>query len=215
MIRGSLVRVTTYGVSLLVSLISAPLVIRHLDPSNYGYFATVTAIVFIIGGFTEAGLNTLGIREFATGRPDRARCCETSRPRMAGTARRSAYHRGVAAVIGAHEVIVFGILVAGVGLIVTIMGENYGIPLSADLRVTAVSVLGLAQQLTLTVAYVLLVIAGAGVLPLLGSTIASGAALFAARPSSSAARYSIIPAFDRRIWRHCSRRRCPTQWPPP
>ncbi len=202
LIRGSLVRVTTYGLSLLASLISAPLVIRHLGPSDYGYFATVTAIVFIIGGFTEAGLNTLGIREFATGRPDRAKLLRNLIGlRITGTAAGILLTAGVAALIGAHEVIVYGILVAGLGLVVTIAGENYGIPLSADLRVTAVSMLGLAQQLTLTLSYVLLVLAGVGVLPLLASTIASGAVLFAGTAVLVRGRVPIVPAFDRRIWR--------------
>ena len=61
--------------------------------------------------------------------------------------------------------------------------------------------LGLAQQLTLTLSYVLLVLAGVGVLPLLASTIASGAVLFAGTAVLVRGRVPIVPAFDRRIWR--------------
>jgi O-antigen/teichoic acid export membrane protein len=202
-IRGSLFRVGVYGISLLASLISAPLVIRHLGPSAYGYFATVTAIVFIIGGFTEAGLNALGIREYSTGRPDRTQLLRNLVGlRVTGTAAGVLVAAGIATVLGAHDVVVDGVLVAGLGLIVTITGENYGIPLSADLRVTTVSVLGLLQQLTVTGLYILLVLAGAGVVPLLAATIASGAVLFAGTAVLVRSDVPIIPAFERRVWRH-------------
>ena len=209
-IRGSLVRLATYGVNLLASLVSAPLVIRHLGPSDYGYFATVTAIVFIIGGFTEGGLNALGVREYSTGRADRDQLLRNLVSlRVTGTAVGVLVSAGIAALLGAHTVIVFGVLVAGFGLIVTITGENYGIPLSADLRVTAVSVLGLAQQLTLTAAYVVLVLAGAGVVPLLAATIALGAVLLAGTAVLVRNQVSVIPAFDRRIWRYLLRETLP------
>ena len=42
MIRGGIVRLIAFCLSLLASLVSAPLVIRHLGPADYGYFATVT-----------------------------------------------------------------------------------------------------------------------------------------------------------------------------
>ena len=51
--------------NLLLSLAAVPLVIRHLGPVDYGRFATVTAIIFIVAGFTEAGLTSLGVREYS------------------------------------------------------------------------------------------------------------------------------------------------------
>ena len=44
--------------------------IRHLGVVEYGYYVAVSAIVFIIGGFTEAGLTNLGIREYSRLRPE-------------------------------------------------------------------------------------------------------------------------------------------------
>lgn len=200
-IRGSLVRVATYGTSLLASLVSAPLVIRHLGPSQYGYFATVIAIVFIIGGFTEGGLNALGIREFASGRPDRIWLLRNLVGlRVTGTAIAVAVVAVAAASFGAPQVIVFGVLLGGAGLIVTITGENYGIPLSADLRLNAVSALGLVQQMSLAAVYVLLVVIGARTLPLLAATIVSGGVLLGGTALLIRGQGSIVPAFDRREW---------------
>lgn len=209
-IRGSMVRVITYGISLLASLVSAPLVIRHLGPSSYGYFATVTAIVFVIGGFTEAGLNTLGIREFASGRPDRLRLLRNLVGlRVTGTAVAVTVVAIVAALVGAPSVIVFGVLIGGAGLIVTIAGENYGIPLNSDLRITAVSIIGLVQQVTLTIVYVVLVVIGARVLPLLAATIASGGVLLGATAFLIRGEVSIIPVFDRGQWKDLLRQTLP------
>jgi O-antigen/teichoic acid export membrane protein len=200
-IRGSAVRLIAFGASLLTSIVSAPLVIRHLGPVDYGYFATVNAIVFIIGGFTEGGLNTLGIREFASGRQDRARLLRNLIGlRVTATATALVVSAIIAAAIGAPSVIAYGILIAGAGLIVTITGENYGIPLSADLRITAVSILGLAQQIALATCYIVLVIVGARTLPLLASTIVSGSVLLAGTAVLVRGEVSLVPAFDRREW---------------
>ena len=73
-IRGGLSLTAAYIVNLLLSLAAVPLVIRHLGPVDYGRFATVTAIIFIVAGFTEAGLTSLGVREYSNlPRQERAR----------------------------------------------------------------------------------------------------------------------------------------------
>lgn len=201
LIRGGAVRIATYGLSLLASLVSAPLVIRHLGPAQYGYFATVTAAVFIISGVTEGGLNTLGIREFASGRTDRHELLRNLVGlRIATTSAGIAAAALVATLLGARAVIAQGLLVAGAGLIVTITAETYLIPLSAQVRVTAVSVLGLVQQLSLAMTYVALVVLGAPILPLLGATLVSGAVLLAAARPLLRGQVSIVPAFSLASW---------------
>lgn len=210
LIRGGAVRVLTYGLSLLASLVSAPLVIRHLGPVQYGYFATVTAAIFIVSGITEGGLNALGLREYAAGRSDRGQLLRNLVGlRVTTTAFGIAVAALGATLLGARAVIADGILVAGAGLIVTITAETYLIPLSAQMRVTAVSVLSLAQQLSLAITYVVLVLTNASVLPLLAATLVSGfVLLFASRPLLSA-HVSIRPAFDRVRWRAIARQTLP------
>src|SRR6266513_291854 len=65
-VRGSAFRPGAYALSLGFSLLSVPFMIRHLGPVDYGYFVTVSSIVFIIGGVSEAGLTYVGIREVST-----------------------------------------------------------------------------------------------------------------------------------------------------
>jgi O-antigen/teichoic acid export membrane protein len=201
-IRGGLLRTVTFGGSMLASIVSVPLVIRHLGATDYGYFATVTAIIFIVGGFTEGGLNSLGIREYASGRPDRIEMLRNLIGlRVSATAVAVVISAIIAVAIGTPHVISYGILVSGAGLIVTIAGENYSIPLTADLRLTAASVIGLIQQIGLAITYVVLVVIGARVLPLLGATIVSGLVLLAGTAVVLRQDVPLIPALDRRVWR--------------
>ncbi len=209
-IRGSFIQLGGYGVSLLASVVSAPLVIRHLGPSDYGYFATVNAIIFIVGGFTEGGLNALGIREYSSGRPDRVRLLRNLVGlRISATAIVLAAVAIVAALTGAPRVIVLGVLLGGAGLIMTISGENLGIPLNVELRIGTRSLLSVAQQVVLTGIYVALVVAGARVLPFLAATIVSGATLLIGTALVVRGEVSIVPAFDAAEWKTLLRQTLP------
>ncbi|HEU4703587.1 MAG TPA: hypothetical protein VFS37_13980, partial [Conexibacter sp.] len=63
-IRGSALRVGSFAAQLALSLAAVPLMVRHLGPGDYGRYVTVSSIVFIIAGFTEAGLMYLGVRHY-------------------------------------------------------------------------------------------------------------------------------------------------------
>ena len=204
-------RVVGFGVGLLFSLVSVPLVTRHLGPSRYGYFGTVTAIIFIIAGFTEAGLTTLAIREFAT-RDEAGRTALLRNViglRITGTSVGVLLAAGVAALLGSPHAITLGILVAGAGLIVTIVAENFTVPLFNDIRIGMVAVLDTLRLGILAAIYVLLVLAGAGVIAFLGATILSGTALLILSAILLHGRVVIRPAFDLETWRELLRRTLP------
>jgi O-antigen/teichoic acid export membrane protein len=201
-IRGSAVRIGAYLVSVLMSIGSVPLVTRHLGKAGFGEFATASSIVFIIGGFSEAGLNAYGVREYASGRVDKDRMLRNLvglRVSMTGFAVLCV--AGVAALIGVEKVIIYGILISGGGLMATITGENFGIPISAELRLTTASILSVIQQFILCTGYVVLVVIGAGVLPFLAVTAASGAGLLLSTAVVTRGSVSSVPLFDRRIWK--------------
>ena len=54
-----------YAVGTLLALASTPLMIRHLGFEDFGRYVTVMSLVTIVAGFTEAGLNTIALREYA------------------------------------------------------------------------------------------------------------------------------------------------------
>ncbi len=71
-IRGGAIRVVGYAVGVLVSLGAATILVRHLGISEFGRFVTVTSLIGLVGGVTEAGVYVYGIREFgACAEPDR------------------------------------------------------------------------------------------------------------------------------------------------
>jgi O-antigen/teichoic acid export membrane protein len=201
-IRGSAVRISGYLITVLMSIGSVPLVTRHLGVAGFGRFATASSIVFIIGGFSEAGLNAYGVREYASGRADKEAMLRNLvglRVSMTGFAVLCV--AGIAALIGVEKVIVYGILISGGGLMVTITGENFGIPVNAELRLTTAAILSVIQQFILCAGYVVLVVIGAGVLPFLAVTAASGAGLLASTAVVMKGSISTLPAFDRQMWK--------------
>ena len=73
-LRGSALLGGGYAATIALSLISAPLLIRHLGISDFGRYTTVLALVTVVNGLTDAGLMNIALREWAsrTGE-DRAR----------------------------------------------------------------------------------------------------------------------------------------------
>ena len=65
-IRGSVLRTAGYVAGMGVGVVGAALMTRHLGPADFGRFITVTSLIRIVAGFTEAGMTTIGIREYST-----------------------------------------------------------------------------------------------------------------------------------------------------
>src|SRR5215210_3815326 len=151
-IRGGALRVLSYGGALLLSLVSVPFMTRHLGVGDYGHYVTVASIIFIIGGITEAGLTNLGVREFTvlSGEQREAFLRNLAGLRFALTAAGVAVATLLTFVTGAETVVVQGTLITGVALLLTLTQQTYAIPLSARLRLGAVSALELLKQGLLT-----------------------------------------------------------------
>jgi O-antigen/teichoic acid export membrane protein len=202
-IRGGVVRLVAFGVGLVFSVGSIPLVTRHLGPSRFGYVGTVSAIVFIIAGFTEGGLTTLGVREYANAAPEQ-------RPvllrnliglRITATTIAVVLVALVTFALGSPEPITVGVLVGGAGLVCTIVGENFTVPLLVTLRIPAAAMLDLLRGGVLAATYVALVLLGSGPVPFMGATIASGLALLAGSAVVLRGRIAARPNFDFAMWR--------------
>ena len=174
-IRGVLVRSILFGAGLLVSLATVPLLIRHLGPVEYGYYVSVTAIVFVIGGITEGGLTNLGIRHYSTGSDpeDRARVVRNLvGVRLIITTAALGLVTLVAAVAGAAREIVIGIPLFGAGTLFTMISATYAVPLQAQLRLGIASGLEFLRQFVNAIGTVILVVVGAGLYAFLGLWVA-------------------------------------------
>jgi O-antigen/teichoic acid export membrane protein len=200
-IRGSALRSGGYVLGVLLSLVSVPLVIRHLGIDGFGAFATITALVTIVAGLSELGLTTLGVREWAQRDP---------------AERRGLMHdllgaRIAFAVLGSVGAIIFavaasydserllGTAVACVAVIILGVQAALTVPLAGELRQGRIAAADLLRQAVTVLGIVVLVVAGAGLVPILAASIPG--ALASLLLTAAAVRGSLVwPAFHPRHW---------------
>ncbi|MGA9635007.1 MAG: flippase [Solirubrobacterales bacterium] len=202
-IRGSALRTGGYVISLALSLISVPFMVRHLGPVDYGYFVTVTSIVFIIAGVTEAGLTYVGIREVSIleGEERERYLRNLVGLRFALTIPGIAIAVGLTAVTGAEAPIVYGTAIAGFGLLLALTQQTYMIPLNAQLRLGWVAVLEMLKQATLSLAFIFFVIIGGALVDFFWASVIAGAAMVGATLLLVRQHGSLRPRFDVSTWK--------------
>jgi O-antigen/teichoic acid export membrane protein len=203
-IRGVLVRSIFFGGGLLISLATVPFLIRHLGPVEYGYFVTVSSIVFIIAGVTEGGLTTLGIRHYAAGTdPDERAAIVRNLVgfRLLVTTAALVVVTAVAAVAGAAKEIVLGLPLYGAGMLFSMISMSYAVPLQAQLRLGIASGLEFLRQLVNSAGTILLVLAGAGLYAFFGLWVFACAAVTVATAAIVRKSVPIRPAFHWATWR--------------
>ena len=198
-IRGGALRVGAYAVGTGLTVVSAALLIRHLGTSDFGRYVTIVSLVTIVGAVTEAGMTNLGVREYATrteGRDELMRVLLGLRLGLttAGVALAIAF--AVAAGYGSELVI--GTALAGAGLFFAVLQATYTVPLSTHLLVGRVSALELAKQVLTVIFIVALVLAGAGVVPLLAVPLPVALIVAAATAWMVRHQMPLLPAFDLR-----------------
>ena len=93
-----------------------------------------------------------------------------------------------------------GLAVAGAALMLKLCGDNYSIPLNVQLRLGSVAAIGIAYQFTLCAGYVILVVTGAGVVPLLAVAIAASGVFVLGAAVLVRDEVSLAPAFDLFVW---------------
>src|SRR6478672_20976 len=147
-IRGSVLRAGTYLAGVLLSVLSASLMIRHLGLTNWGRYVTISSLLAVVTGLSEAGLSNLGVREYATlGGGERKRLLENLLGiRLTLTVAGIAVAVAFAALASYPTVVATGTLVAGVGLLLMVVQQTAGIPLVGTLRFGWASALELLRQ---------------------------------------------------------------------
>ncbi len=166
-IRGGALRGAGYGLTLLLSAASVPLLVRHLGVVDFGRYVIVTALLTLIAGLTEGGLQAVGTREYA-----QREAAERDRLMANLIGLRIALTVvGVAAAVaftllaGYDRVLVLGTGIGGAALLVQSIQTLLAIPLMARLRLGWVTVADLLRQSVFVAASLGLVVAGAALLP--------------------------------------------------
>jgi O-antigen/teichoic acid export membrane protein len=202
-IRGSAFRGISYAAGVLLSVLAAALMIRHLGVKDWGRYVTVSSLVAVVTGLSEAGTSNIGIREYATlDRGVRNRVLQNLLGiRLLLTVVGVALAVLFSEVAGYPSVVVLGTLVAGAGLLLIVAQQVASIPLAGTLRFGWVSVLDFIRQAATVIGVVALVAAGAGLLPFLAVTIPVGAIVLALTVVLLGPAVPVVPRFERAEWR--------------
>jgi O-antigen/teichoic acid export membrane protein len=205
-IRGSVLRSGGYALGVALSLISAPLLIRHLGLDEFGVYATIVALVTIVSGLSELGLTSLGVREWVQRDAlSRARLMHDllgARLAFAGIGCAGAMVFAVAAGYDGHRLL--GTALACVGVVIQGVQAALTVPLAGRLRQGVIASAELLRQAVLVALIVVLVIAGAGLVPLLAASIPAAIAslVFTAIRAPEGL---VMPSFHPRHWAHLLR----------
>ncbi|HEY8582465.1 MAG TPA: hypothetical protein VIL49_05945, partial [Capillimicrobium sp.] len=164
--RGGALRAGGFVAGQLLTITAVALLFRHLGVDDTGRYVTVLSLVAVVGGLTDLGLTTFGVRELATAAPAdrRALMSDLLGLRLAASVVGVALAVAFAAAAGYGSTVVAGTALAGVGLVVQNAGATLGMDLLVRLRAGRMALADLARQATAAVLVVAGVAAGAGLL---------------------------------------------------
>ena len=202
-IRGGVIRVFGYGVSVLLSVGSAALLFRHLGVVDGGRYVTVTSLVLIAGGLVDFGLTGIGVRELAVlGAGERDRMMRNLlglRILLSLIGVAGAFVFAVA--VDYPQAMVTGTLLAGLGFAAAAAQGTLVSVLTVELRLGLVTVLDVLRQVVFVAAIVALVLADAGLLPFLAASLPAGLLVLAVTIVLVRSRFEVRPVYEREVWR--------------
>ncbi|TMK98967.1 MAG: hypothetical protein E6G34_05525 [Actinobacteria bacterium] len=168
-VRGGTLRLFGYVGGLGLSVAGISLLTRHLGVAEYGQYTTVLSLVSVVGAVTDAGMGGLGTREFAVtaGAKRDQLMRDLLGLRLALTAGGSLFALAFALAADYRPALLIGTALACFGLLATVTQTMFAVPLAATLQLGWMTALDFARQALTVMFIVALVLAGAGVLPLL------------------------------------------------
>ena len=200
--RGGGLRVGGYIVGALFSVVSASLLTRHLGVVQFGEYVTALSLVAIVGALSDLGLTAVGVRELSMRPPEERRALARD---LLGLRITLTLLGSVAVVVLAwlaySPTLAAGVALACVGLLLLATQDNFMMPLLVGLRLVAVSGLELSRQLLTTLFTIVLVFAGAALVPFLGVSIPVGVIVVAATALLVHNTHALTPTFNLQRWR--------------
>jgi O-antigen/teichoic acid export membrane protein len=200
--RGAVLRLGGFGLGGLLTAGSAILLTRHLGATGFGQYATIVALAALVTQLAEGGLTSLVMRDFSLATPGRKAKLLADRLglQIVTTLVAVAICLVFALAAGYGTARVWGALAAALGLGLAALQGTVAVPLLASLRLGATSGLELLRQAILVGLTVMLVLVGAGLLPLLAAIIPSSLVVLAATWVLAGREVRIRPAFDSSAW---------------
>lgn len=170
-VRGGLIRGVGFAISTGLGLATAVLLLRHLGVVDFGRYATVMAVLGIVGGITDAGLTAVGSREISVARTAAERVAILNNLlllRVIGASLGAVAAVGFTVVAGYEGVMIAGTAVGGVGVVLISAQSMLTVPIWVGLRIVSLTVLEVLRNLLTLAGVAVLVLAGAGLLPFFG-----------------------------------------------
>jgi O-antigen/teichoic acid export membrane protein len=201
-IRGGALRMTGYAAGLLLAVVAAALMTRHLGVVDWGHYVTVLSLVSIVGGLSEAGMSTIGVREYSIleGETRERLMRNLLGLRLGITVVGIAGAVIFALAAGYEDVMVVGTLFAGLSLVFNAIQQTVSVPLSASLRLGWVSALDFLRQAFFVAVVLLLIAVGAGLFPFLIASLPVSVLLLAVTIPLVRGLVPLRPALDPRQW---------------
>jgi O-antigen/teichoic acid export membrane protein len=201
-IRGGTLRAVTYVVGLGLGVAVTPFVVRHLGVEDFGRFATVSSLIFIVTGLTEGGLAQVGVREYSTREAQDGRRVigDLLGLRVVLSLAGGVIVVAFAVAAGYTDVQVTGTAIAAIGLILLGLQNAYAIPLTAGLRLVSISGLDFLRQSVTSLLMLALVLAGASLLPFFAVSPVAIALMFAVTLALVHREALVAPRVNLRAW---------------
>jgi len=202
-IRGSVLRVLGYGAGMLLSVGSAAVLLRYLSVADFGRYTAVLSLVTIVAGLTDAGMTTIGVREYTVREgEDRTRLMRNLLGmRLVLTLAGVGIAVGFGMIAGYTEAMVLGIALAGAALVLQVVQGTIGVPLQARLQLGLVTGLDLVRLAGMVLALCVSTLAGAGLAVLLAAPLPVAIVLVFVTITLVRGAVPVAPAFDRETWR--------------
>jgi O-antigen/teichoic acid export membrane protein len=201
-VRGSALRSGGYVVGLALSLISAPLLTRHLGRVGFGQYTAVIALVTIVAGLTEGGLNSIAVREYVA-RRGLARAAvmrDLIGIRLALSVLAGLIAVALAAAFGYGHTLILGTAVAVSGQMLQVFQTLLGTSLQGEMRFGWITALELVRQSVSVVLIVALVLAGARLLPFFAIPVVAGIATLSLTLRVTRRLIPLRPAYHLERW---------------
>jgi O-antigen/teichoic acid export membrane protein len=178
-IRGGLIRIVGYALTLLLAALTSVFLLRSLGVEQFGLYGVVAALLGIVSSLTEAGLTQVGSRDLPL-RPaeERGRLLGTLLAVRIGLTSAGVLVAALFALAAGYESeVVVGTLIAGVGVVLVNTQVTATLPLRIELRVGTVTFFDVLAQALTCVFVGLLAALGASLLPYFGVQVAVGVIL--------------------------------------
>jgi O-antigen/teichoic acid export membrane protein len=202
-VGGGTIRLVGFVASNLVAVGSSVVLLRHLGVEDFGRYGTVMALMTIINGLTDGGMNIAGTRELSllpVGAQRRALTGVILGIRLLLTVVGIAVAVVFAVLAGYDETMVAGAAIAGAGLLGLAAVSALTLPLNVELRNLRLVLVEVAKQVIQFAGTIAFALAGAGLLAFFGVQAIVGFGLLLVLPLIAGLHSIVAPRYDRAEW---------------